>query len=126
MSQFNPQESLTRHPAYMPNLPSYPMNDMNQSFQTNFPPDDLEFVFDGMPFHTIEASRRNSLMSRRDSQAGNYRRNSLITPNASDYDSPMELDDELIFKEMDLINTLGGTQLLSDDEMGHILEKIIA
>jgi hypothetical protein len=126
MSQFNPQESLTRHSAYMPNLPSYPTTDMNQSFQTNFPSDDLEFVFDGMPFHAIEASRRNSLMSRRDSQAGNYRRNSLITPNASDYDSPMELDDELIFKEMDLINTLGGTQLLSDDEMGQILEKIIA
>jgi hypothetical protein len=121
---YNPQEcNATDRPTLMPNLPSYTMNDMNNSIQRNIPADDLEFVFDGMPFHAVEPSRRNSLMSlRRDSQLGNYRRNSLVTPNASD----MELDDELIFKEMDLINTLGGTQLLSDDEMGHILEKIIA
>jgi hypothetical protein len=126
MSQqyYNPQEyNAADRPTFMPNLPSYPMNDMNNSIQRNIPVDDLEFVFDGMPFHAVEPSRRNSLMSlRRDSQLGNYRRNSLVTPNASD----MELDDELIFKEMDLIYTLGGTQLLSDDEMGHILEKIIA
>lgn len=120
--QYNPQESNPHHPMFMPNLQPCSMNEMNNSLQTNFPSDDLEFVFDGMPFHAVESSRRNSLMSRRDSQIGNYRRNSLVTPSASD----MELDDDLIFKEMDLINTLGESQLLSDDEMGHILEKIIA
>lgn len=109
----------------MPSLPSFRLNDTASVTPNQIENDDLEFVFDGMPFHTIEASRRNSLMSRRDPQFGDYfRTNSFVTPNPSDIDLSVGFEDDLIFKEMDIINSLGVK--LSDDEMGQILEKIIS
>lgn len=109
----------------MPSLPSFLLNDTASVTQNQLANDDLEFVFDGMPFHTIEASRRNSLMSRRDSQPGDYfRRSSFVTPNPSNVDLNIGFEDDIIFKEMDVINSLGIK--LSDDEMGHILDKIIS
>mmetsp|Transcript_6904 Transcript_6904/g.10370 ORF Transcript_6904/g.10370 Transcript_6904/m.10370 type:complete len:354 (+) Transcript_6904:139-1200(+) len=97
--------------------------------------EELEFVFGNMPFHSInqfKESRRHSLMAiRRNSLLS--RRNSLVTPNTSDNDfssgqiiqaAQPQPDDDVFFNEMDMISTLGNSDI-SDRQMVHILNKII-
>jgi hypothetical protein len=97
--------------------------------------EELEFVFGNMPFHSINQfpdSRRHSLMAiRRNSLLS--RRNSLVTPNTSDNDfssgrsiqaAQPQADDDVFFNEMDMISTLGNSEI-SDRQMVDILDKII-
>merc|ERR1712038_74304 len=81
--------------------------------------DDLNFVFDNMPFHVLDSngsSRRHSLMdvsfARRLSMKLASRRNSMLL-----------VDDEFE-KEMEMI-ALMGEKDLTDEEMGDVLDKII-
>ena len=97
--------------------------------------EELEFVFGNMPFHSINQfpnNRRHSLMAiRRNSLLS--RRNSLVTPNTSENDfsrgrsiqvAQPQPDDDVFFKEMDMISTLGKSEI-SDRQMVDILDKII-
>jgi hypothetical protein len=102
-----------------------------QTRLTNGNGEELDFVFDNMPFHTIDRSqesRRHSLLdlSRRNSFAREMnQRNLMITPNSSDSEpSQPQPDDDIFFAEMDLISSLGSSAI-SDAEMGHILDRII-
>jgi hypothetical protein len=78
--------------------------------------EDLNFVFDNMPFHELAEgkSRRHSLMdaSRRQSMKLGGHRNSII------------INDEEFDRDMEKISQLGKGDL-SDFEMGSILDKII-
>lgn len=80
----------------------------------------FDYVFDNMPFHSIQKydSRRHSLLEI-------SRRNSLLPKRNSLYSSSLEPqpDDEEFFKEMDLISSLGDTAL-TDMDLGQILEKL--
>lgn len=103
--------------------------------------EDIEYVFGNMPFHSIDQckeSRRHSLLVVNRPNVfgldGFRRRDSLVTPNASDddlcsmEDYSMALrpqpDDEVFFREMDLISSLGNSNI-SDSDMVNILDKII-
>jgi len=90
--------------------------------------DDLNFVFDGMPFHCLTRAdnRRHSLMdlARRKSLIALSRGNSLITPNSSESsDASMEADADFT-NEMAFIAKLG-EQDMSDKDMCTVLEKVI-
>jgi len=101
----------------------------------------IEYVFGNMPFHSIDTyqdSRRHSLLVfNRQSSLGldGLRRDSLVTPSASDDDLCSiedynmvlrpQYDDEVFFREMDLISSLGGNSNITDSDMVNILDKII-
>lgn len=105
--------------------------------------EDIEYVFGNMPFHSIDQcqeSRRHSLLivNRLPNSVfctDGLRRDSLVTPNASDddlcsiedYNMALrpQADDEVFFREMDLISSLGHSSNISDSDMVNILDRII-
>ena len=95
--------------------------------------EDVDTVFDGMRFHSINGiheSRRHSLMAihRRNSLVlarELSRRNSLLTPGTMvDTFLEPQPDDNEFFKEMDMLASLGDSSI-TDDEMVDILDRII-
>jgi Heat shock transcription factor len=131
-------------PARVESLP--PLKEVTSNFVSPEQSDDsyeqehIEYVFGNMPFHSIDRSqesRRHSLMIvNRQNTLGydGFRKDSLVTPSASDDDLcsnegyNMALrpqpDDEIFFREMDLISSLGNSNI-TDSDMVNILDRII-
>jgi len=134
------EEDMANIKALAASMPALPAGGLAPPSSTVNTPDnqqELEYAFGNMPFHGINqnGSRRNSLMTSQHRKLLSAA-TSIVTPNTSENDlntnaqavqggsQPPRPEDEKFFHEMDMITSLGNSDITEQD-MLQILDKLI-